>query len=194
MSYRPAPAGFPQRRKAPSSPLRSPRCTPFSYLTNGGNEYSYGVHLAVWQTDAVAKNPLVIGYVVEGTGSGVAPKSLPRYPLAYSANETSIIWAWSNDTTRPAQAYGVALPTSTGGWTVPADNVKGVDTGRFWIETGLAAGQTRQVRFQSYDSMSQDNPSALGPAIAGTTIGDDVPVLTRAGHRAWSPETQSSFP
>ena len=154
-----------------------PSLHPLSYLTNGGNEYSYGVHLAVWQTDAVAKNPLVIGYVVEGTGSGVAPKSLPRYPLAYSANETSIIWAWSNDTTRPAQAYGVALPTSTGGWTVPADNVKGVDTGRFWIETGLAAGQTRQVRFQSYDSMSQDNPSALGPAIAGTTIGDDVPAI-----------------
>ena len=71
----------------------------------------------------------------------------------------------------------MALPTSTGGWTVPAGNVKGVDTGRFWIETGLAAGQTRQVRFQSYDSTSQNNPSALGPAIAGTTIGNDVPIF-----------------
>lgn len=154
-----------------------PSLHPLPYLANGGNEYSYGVHLAVWQTDAVAKNPLIIGYVVEGTGSGVAPKSLPRYPIAYSANETSIIWAWSNDTTRPAGAYGVALPTSTGGWTVPSGNVKDVDTGRFWIETGLTAGQTRQVRFQAYDSMSQNNPSALGPAIVGTTIGDDVPVI-----------------
>lgn len=154
-----------------------PSLHPLPYLTNGGNEYSYDVHLAVWQTDAVAKNPLIIGYVVEGTGSGAAPKSLPRYPLAYSANETSIIWAWSNETTRRAGAYGVALPTSTGGWTVPAGNVLDADTGRFWIETGLTAGQTRQVRFQSYDSMGQNNPSALSAAIVGTTIGDDVPVI-----------------
>lgn len=154
-----------------------PSLNPLSYLTNGGNEYSYSVRLAVWQTDAVAKNPLIVGYVVEGTGAATAPKSLPRYPLAYSADETSIVWAWSNDTTRPAGAYGVGLPTSTGTWTVPAGNVKDIDTGRFWVETGLTAGQTRQVRFQAYDSMGQNNPSAFGPAIAGTTIGGDVPTI-----------------
>lgn len=148
-----------------------------SYLKNKGNEYAYGVRLAVWQTDAVAKNPIVIGYVVEGTGSGTAPKSLPLYPMAYSANEHSIIWAWSNNTTRPAGAYGVALPTSTNEWTVPAGNVMGVDAGRFWIEDGLAAGDTRQVRFQSYDDLGQLNPSAFSPAIVGTTIGGDVPVI-----------------
>ncbi|WP_139651098.1 hypothetical protein [Raoultibacter phocaeensis] len=154
-----------------------PSLHPLPYLANKGNEYSYSVRLAVWQTDAVAKNPLVIGYAVEGTGAATAPKSLPRYPLAYSADETSIIWAWSNDTTRPAGAYGVALPTGTGGWTVPAGNVMGVDASRFWIEDGLTAGDTRQVRFQSYDSMGQNNPSALGPAIVGTTIGSDAPAI-----------------
>ncbi|MSA94378.1 hypothetical protein GKG38_04745 [Gordonibacter urolithinfaciens] len=154
-----------------------PSLHPLSYLTHGGNEYSYATRLAVWQTDAVAKNPLVIGYVVEGTGSGAAPKSLPLYPMAYSANEHSIIWAWSNNTTRPAGAYGVALPTSTNEWTVPAGNVMGVDTGRFWIEDGLAAGDTRQVRFQSYDDLGQSNPSAYSPAIVGTTIGGDVPAI-----------------
>lgn len=163
-----------------------PSLHPLDYLEHKGNEYSYDVRLTVWQTEAVKKYPLVIGYVVGGTGSGAAPKSLPRYPIAYSANETSIIWAWSNDTTRPAGAYGVALPTSTGGWTTQG-NVLDAKTTRFWCQTGLTAGDTRQVRFQAYNDMDQHNPSALGPAIVGTTIGGDAPVIDE------QPKTTSVF-
>ena len=68
-------------------------------------------------------------------------------------------------------------PRSNSTWTVPTGNVMGVDTGRFWIEDGLAAGDTRQVRFQSYDDLGQSNPSAYSPAIVGTTIGGDVPAI-----------------
>lgn len=147
-------------------------------LPNDCGAYSYAAQPIIWQTDAIAGNPVVMGYVVTGTGAGSVPRSLPLYPLAYSVSEDSIVWAWSNNTTRPAGAYGLALPTSTGSWTVPAANV--IDGGEIaFIQSGLAAGQSQQVRFQAYNDRSQTMPSALGPIVVGATIGSDVPDITQ---------------
>ena len=141
--------------------------------------YGYTTTMAVWQTDAVAGNPLVIGYLVTGTGPDDAPRSLPRYPIAYATTDDSIIWAWDytpSQTARAAEAYGVALPTQTGTWDVPPQNVKPKDE-NFCVTGGLSAGQEQQVRFKSFTDMAQTRPSALSPIVTGYTKSDNGPTI-----------------
>ncbi|MFR1638299.1 MAG: hypothetical protein ACLSVD_03475 [Eggerthellaceae bacterium] len=81
------------------------------------------------------------------------PKSLPRYPIVYSATDSEIVWAWSNATTRPAGAYGVALP-SNDVWHVPSSNVVSGNANTF-TTGGLEPGGTQSIRFQAYDDKTR---------------------------------------
>lgn len=141
--------------------------------------YEHRVQMAVWRTKQ-ANQPYVVGYLVDGIDASKAPKSLPRYPVAYSTSEDEIVWAWSNDTTRPVGkngAYGIALPKSNGtGWTVPSDNVVGGQTNMF-STLGLSAGQSQSIRFQAYDDMNKTNPSAFGRELTGSTLSANAPKI-----------------
>lgn len=148
--------------------------------------YSHSVQMAVWRTDAVKANPYVIGYVVTGTGPATAPKSLPRYPIVYSATDSEIVWAWSNATTRPAGAYGVALP-SNDVWHVPSSNVLDGDKNTF-TTGGLEPGGTQSIRFQAYDDKNKSNPSVLGRTLTGYATNSAIaPVFTTQPENALVP-------
>ncbi len=141
--------------------------------------YQHNVQMAVWRT-TLANKPFVVGYLVSGTDKQAAPKSPPRYPIVYSASDNEIAWAWSNDTTRRAGAYGVALPTSIGEWQVPSSNV--VDGSTNMFVTKLKPEDTdrsQSIRFQAYDNENGDNPSALSRSLTGYATNSKVnPVFT----------------
>lgn len=137
--------------------------------------YEHRVQMAVWRTKQ-ANQPYVVGYLVDGIDANKAPKSLPRYPVAYSTSEDEIVWAWSNDTTRKAGAYGIALPESSGGWKVPSSNVVDGNENMFSIDK-LPAGQEQKIRFQAYDDANKTNPSALGRELTGSTLSARAPEI-----------------
>ncbi len=156
--------------------------------SNAYGGYSHSVQMAIWRTDAVKANPYVIGYVVTGTGPATAPKSLPRYPIVYSATDSEIVWAWSNATTRPAGAYGVALP-SNDVWHVPSSNVVDGSTNMFVTKLNPKDTERSQsIRFQAYDNEDGDNPSALSRSLTGYATNSKVnPVFTTQPENALVP-------
>ncbi len=154
--------------------------------SNAYGGYSHSVQMAIWRTDAVKANPYVIGYVVTGTGPATTPKSLPRYPIVYSATDSEIVWAWSNATTRPAGAYGVALP-SNDVWHVPSSNVVSGNANTF-TTGGLEPGGTQSIRFQAYDDKNKNNPSAMGRTLTGFATNSAIaPVFSTQPENALVP-------